>query len=156
MEIQIRVGVFGLNLRLAPLILATINMFWFWTSRALIGSVYTSAGYIKNRSVLGVMSRRKYHSSYSGDDVKYDTELVLLSTAVIRMIWLGHVHPIIETSYQRSDMWFILGRHNSNPKPSMWHLILDRNTQYYVYYAWYRLHIPLRIFLENWVGTVLY
>ena len=65
---EIRVGVFGLNLRLAPLILATINILWFWSSRALTGSVYASAGYIENRSVLGVMSRRKYHSSYSGDD----------------------------------------------------------------------------------------
>ena len=67
-ESAIRVGVFGLNLRLAPLILATINMLLFWSSRALTGSVYASAGYIENRSVLGVMSRRKYHSSHSGDD----------------------------------------------------------------------------------------
>ena len=65
---EIRVGVFGLNLRLAPLILATINMLWFWSSRALTDSMYASAGYIENRSVLGVMSRRKYHSSHSGDD----------------------------------------------------------------------------------------
>ena len=36
--------------------------------RALTGSVYANAGYIENRSVLGVMSRRKYHSSLSGDD----------------------------------------------------------------------------------------
>ena len=66
---EIRVGVFGLNLRLASLILATISILWFWSSRALIGSVYASTGYIENRSVLGVMSRRKYHSSHSGDDV---------------------------------------------------------------------------------------
>ena len=63
------VGVFGLNLRLAPLILTIINILWFWSSRALTGSVYTSSGYIENRSVLGVMSRRKYHFSHSGDDV---------------------------------------------------------------------------------------
>ena len=68
MEVRIRVGVFGLNLRLAPLILATINILWFWSSRALTGSVYASSGYIENRSVLGVMSRWKYHFSYSGDD----------------------------------------------------------------------------------------
>ena len=68
MGIRIRVGVFGLNLRLAPLILATINKRWFWSSRALTGSVYASSGYIENRSVLGVMPRWKYHSSHSGDD----------------------------------------------------------------------------------------
>ena len=68
MEVRIRAGVFGLNLRLAPLILATINILWFWSSRALTGSVYASSGYIENRSVLGVMSRWKYHSSHSGDD----------------------------------------------------------------------------------------
>ena len=68
MEVRIRVGVFGLNLRLAPLILATINILWSWFSRALTGSVYASFGYIKNRNVLGVMSRWKYHFSYSGDD----------------------------------------------------------------------------------------
>ena len=84
-ESAIRVGVFGLNLRLTPLILATINMLWFWSSKALTGSVYASAGYIENRSVLDVMSRRKYHSSHSGDDVTQDTVLVLLSDA----------HPIV-------------------------------------------------------------
>ena len=68
-ETDIRVGVFGLNLRLAPLVLTTINILWLWSSRALTGSVYSSTRYIKNRSVLGVMSRRKYHSSHSGDDV---------------------------------------------------------------------------------------
>ena len=66
---EIRVGVFGLNLRLAPLMLATINTLWLRSSMALTGSVYANAGYIENRSVLGVMSRRKYHSSHSGDDV---------------------------------------------------------------------------------------
>ena len=35
---------------------------------ALTGSVYASSGYIENHSVLGVMSRRKYHFSYSRDD----------------------------------------------------------------------------------------
>ena len=76
---EIRVGVFSLNLRLASLILATINILWFWSSRALTGSVYASVGYIENHSVLGVMSRRKYHFSHSGDDVTQDTVLVLLS-----------------------------------------------------------------------------
>ena len=64
MEVRIKVGVFGLNLRLAPLILATINILWFWSSRALTSSVYASSGYIENRSLLGVMSRRKYHFSH--------------------------------------------------------------------------------------------
>ena len=66
--VRIRVDVFGLNLRLTSLILATIGKLWFWSSRALTGSVYSYAGFIENRSVLGVMSRRKYHFSHSGDD----------------------------------------------------------------------------------------
>ena len=57
MEVRIKVGVFGINLRLAPLILATINILWFWSSRALTGSVYVSSGHIENRNVLGVMLR---------------------------------------------------------------------------------------------------
>ena len=65
---EIRVGVFSLNLRLAPLILAKINILWLRSSRALTGSLYANTGYIENRSVLGVMSRPKYHSSLSGDD----------------------------------------------------------------------------------------
>ena len=68
MGVRIRVGVFGLNLRLTSLILTTIGKLWFWSSRALTGSVYANAGYIENCSVLGVMSRRKFHSSHSGDD----------------------------------------------------------------------------------------
>ena len=64
MGIQIRIGVFGLNLRLASLILAIINMLWFWSSGALTGSVHASSGFIENRSVLGVMSRWKYHFSH--------------------------------------------------------------------------------------------
>ena len=68
-ESDIRVGVFGLNLRLAPLMLTKINILWLRLSRALTGSVYADTRYIKNRRVLGVMSRRKYHSSHSGDDV---------------------------------------------------------------------------------------
>ena len=35
---------------------------------ALTGYVYASSRYIENHSVLGVMSRWKYHLSYSGDD----------------------------------------------------------------------------------------
>ena len=76
-EAEVRVGVFSLNLRLAPLMLTTINILWLRSSRALTGSVYTKAGYIENRRVLGVMSRRKYHSSHSGDDVTQDTVIVL-------------------------------------------------------------------------------
>ena len=68
-ESDIRVGVFGLNLRLAPLMLTIINVLWLRSSRALTGSVYVDTRYIENRKVLGVMSRRKYHSSQSGDDV---------------------------------------------------------------------------------------
>ena len=68
-ESDIRVGVFGLNLRLVPLILTIINILWLRSSRALTGSVYADTGYIENHRVLGVMSRRKYHSSHSGDDV---------------------------------------------------------------------------------------
>ena len=44
-----------------------------------MGSVYASSGYIENRSVLGVMSRWKYHFSYSGDDdhVGYGTSTLM-------------------------------------------------------------------------------
>ena len=88
---EIRVGVFVLNLRLAPLILATINMLWFWLSRALTRSVYASAGYIENRSVLGVMSRRKYHSSLRGDDghVGYDISTLKCCSYRDKMIRSG-------------------------------------------------------------------
>ena len=65
--------------------LTTINVLWLRSSRALTSSVYANAGYIENCSVLGVMSKRKYHSSHSGDDVTQDTVLVLLSDA----------HPIV-------------------------------------------------------------
>ena len=61
MGIRIRFGVFGLNLRLASLVLATINTRWFQSSGTLIGSVYTSSRFIENCSVLDVMSRWKYH-----------------------------------------------------------------------------------------------
>ena len=61
MGVPLRVNVFGLNLRLASLVLATIGKLWFWSSRALTGSVYVSAGFIGNRSVLDVMSRQKCH-----------------------------------------------------------------------------------------------
>ena len=64
MGIRIRVGVCGLNLSLASLILATISTLWFWSSGALTGSVYASSGFTENRNVLCVMSRWKYHFSY--------------------------------------------------------------------------------------------
>ena len=80
-EPDIRVCVFGLNLRLTPLVLTKINILWLWSSRALTGYVYASIGYIENHSVLGVMSIRKYHSSHSGDDVTQGTILVFLSAA---------------------------------------------------------------------------
>ena len=47
MGVHFRVGVFGLNLRLASLVLATIGKLWFWSSRALTGFVYASAGFIQ-------------------------------------------------------------------------------------------------------------
>ena len=61
MGVRVRVDVFGLNLRLTSLILATIGKLWFWSSRALTGSVYASIGFIENRTVLDAMSRWKYH-----------------------------------------------------------------------------------------------
>ena len=64
MGIRIRVGVFGLNLRLASLILAIISTLWFLSSEALTGSVHTSSGFTMNHRVLGVMSRWKYHFSH--------------------------------------------------------------------------------------------
>ena len=63
MGICIRVGVFGLNLRLTSLVLTDIDKLWFWSSRTLTGSMYASSEFIENRSVLGVMSR-KYHFSH--------------------------------------------------------------------------------------------
>ena len=61
MGIRFRVDVYGLNLRLASLVLTTIGKLWFWLSRALIGYVYVSSGFIENRYVLGAMSTWKYH-----------------------------------------------------------------------------------------------
>ena len=64
MGIRFKVGVFGLNLRLTSPVLAKINTLWFWSSRTLTGSASSSSGFIENRSVLDVMSRRKYHFSH--------------------------------------------------------------------------------------------
>ena len=61
MGVHIRVDIFGLNLRLASLMLATIGKLWFWSSRALTGSVCASSGFIEKRSAVDVMSRLKYH-----------------------------------------------------------------------------------------------
>ena len=74
---RIRVGVYGLNLRLASLVLAIIGKLWFWWFGALTGSVYTSSGFIENRSVLDVMSRWKYHFRHMEMMIAQDTELVL-------------------------------------------------------------------------------
>ena len=60
-EVRFKVGVFGLNLSLASLVLTTIDTLWFWSSRTLTGSEYASSRFIENRSVLGMMPRRKYH-----------------------------------------------------------------------------------------------
>ena len=83
MGIRIRVGVFGLNLRLASLILATINILWFWSSRVLTGSVYASSGYAENRSVLGEMSRWKYHFSHMKMMITQGYKTGTLSTIAI-------------------------------------------------------------------------
>ena len=77
MGCRIRVGVYGLNLRLTSLVLATIGKLWFWWLGTLTGSVYTSSGFIENRSVLGVMSRWKYHFRHMEMMITQDTELVL-------------------------------------------------------------------------------
>ena len=61
MGVRFRVGVFGLNPRLASLVLVTIDKLWFWSSRTLTGSAYASSGFIESRSALDVMSRWKYH-----------------------------------------------------------------------------------------------
>ena len=74
------------NLRLASLILATISLLYFWSSGALTGSVYTSAGPAENRSVLGVISRWEYHFSHMEMMVTMDMVLVLLKAAAIRII----------------------------------------------------------------------
>ena len=86
MGIRIRVGIFGLNLRLASLILATISILWFWSSRALIGSVYASSEFTENHSVLDVISRRKYYFSHMKIMITQDTELVLLNSAAIGLV----------------------------------------------------------------------
>ena len=74
---RIRVGVYGLNLRLASLVLATIGKLWFWWLGALTGSVFTTSGFIENRSVLDVMSRWKCHFRHMELMIAQDTELVL-------------------------------------------------------------------------------
>ena len=135
-ESAIRVGVFGLNLRLAPLILAKINVLQLRSSRALTGSVYADAGYIENRSVLGVMSRRKCHSSHMEKMVTQDTVLVLLYAARLS----GYYDLVMYIRLQR-----LVTRHptcasygaDTYPAPGLArdHPILDRNTQYHVYYA---------------------
>ena len=120
MGIRIRIGVFGLNLRLTSLVLATINTLWFWSSRTLTGSVYTSSGFIENRSVLDVMSRQKYHFSHMEMMITQDTELVLYK----RLQPSGQYDQVRivrfkETSYLMSDICFVRGRHVSSPRPNM-------------------------------------
>ena len=55
--------------------------------------MYASAGFIENRSALGVMSRWEYHFSHIEMMVKMDMVLVLLNDAAIRIIRLGHNYP---------------------------------------------------------------
>ena len=130
---EIRVGVFGLNLRLAPLILATINILWLRSSGALTGSVYANTGYIENRSVLGVMSRRKCHSSHMELMITqgYRTRS-LYNVATVGIIWLGHDYPILKRLVACYPTYASYG---ADTVPALGlacdHPILDRNTQYY-------------------------
>ena len=117
---RIRVGVYGLNLRLASLVLATIGKLWFWWLGALTGSVYTSSGFIENRSVLDVMSRWKYHFRHMEMMITQDTELVLYK----RLQPSGQYDQVRivrfkETSCLMSDICFVRGRHISSPRPNM-------------------------------------
>ena len=86
MGFRIRIGVYDLNLRLASLILVTISILWFWSSMALTGSVFAFSGCTENRSVLGVMSRWKYHFSHMEMMITQDTELVLFYAAAIEIM----------------------------------------------------------------------
>ena len=118
MGVRFRVGVFGLNLRLASLILAIINILWFWSSRALTDFMHASSGYIENRIVLGVMSRQKYHSRHSGDDGHVGYGTGSLKCCSYRDIMNRSCISDIETSYQTSDMCFVRGKHSSSHRPS--------------------------------------
>ena len=48
--------------------------------------MYVSAGFAENRSVLGMMSRWKYHFSHMEMMIMHDTELVLLYVAAIGIV----------------------------------------------------------------------
>ena len=133
---EIRVGVFGLNLRLAPLILATINMLWFWSSRALTGSVYANAEYLENRSVLGLMLRRMCHSSHSGDDghVGYGISTLKCCSYRDKMTRSG----LSDYRDQLPDIRYVLRTGQTQFQPQAQHVIIRywteiRNTT--VYYA---------------------
>ena len=119
---EIRVGVFGLNLRLAPLILMTIDILQLRSSRALTGSVYADAGYIENRSVLGVMSRLKMM-------VTQDTVLVLLYAARLSGYYDSVMYIRLQRLVTRHPTCVSYGA-DTYPAPGLArdHPILDRNT----------------------------
>ena len=155
MGIRIRVGVFGLNLRLASLVLATINMLWFWSSRTLTGSVYASPGFIGNRSVLDVMSRWKYHS-------RHIEIMIMQGFRTSSLLCCNHRDNMTRSRLSDSNRlvaWYMICASYGADTISAPGLARDirywiaiRNTT--AYYAWYRSYILVRIFLENWVGMV--
>ena len=156
MGVRFRVGVFGLNLRLVSLVLETIGKLWFWSSGALTGSVYASAGFIGNHSVLDVMSRRKYHFRHMEMMITqgFRTGSLLCCNHRDNMTrsWLSDSNRLV--------IWYpICASYGADTIPA---LGLARDIRYWIaihdtsiYYAWYRSYIPVRIFLENWVGMVL-
>ena len=156
MGVRFRVGVLGFNLRLASLVLTTIGKLWFWSSRALTGSVYASAGFIENRSVLDVMSRRKYHFRHMEmmitQGFKTDSLLCCNHRDNMTRSWLSDSNRLVA--------WYpICASYGADTIPAPG---LARDIRYWiairnitVYYSWYRSYIPLRIFLENWVGMAL-
>ena len=156
MGIRIRVGVYGLNLRLASLILTTISMLWFCSSGALTGYVYASSGYIENRSIMGVMSRWKYHFSHMEMMITQGYRTGTLSAIAIGEVWLGHDFPIIKILVTSDPIYASYGA-DTTPAPGLacdiryW--IVIRNTTYTTPDK--DLVFRSRIFLENWEGTVL-
>ena len=156
MGVRIRVDVFGLNLRLASLMLVVIGKIWFWSSRALTGSVYASSGFIENRSALDVMSRWKYHFKHM--------EMMITQGFLTRSLLCCNHRDNVTRSWlsdsKRLVAWYPICA--SYEAYTIQAPGLARDIHYWiaihnstVYYAWYRSYIPVRIFLENWVGMVL-
>ena len=133
MGIWIKVGVFGLNLRLTSLILATIGKLWFWSSRALTGSVYASIGFIENRSVLDMMSRRKYHSRHM--------EMMITQGFITRSLLCCNHRDNMTRSWlsdsKRLVVWYpICASYGADTIPApglardIWYWIVIRDTRY--------------------------